>query len=487
MSQNETIDDSSSDIRYVASVESSQEGAPYRCYVLLIKFEFLPPSLLPRFGIDVSSYEPSSAWESNGNLGIYGPYNGTVRSTAQEGASVTFTFRGTSVSLSCLVWPTGANLTATLDSVSLGTFDTSVSSSSEASVKVIFTKDGLDGSADHVLVIAKAANDPGWQSAIAGDPYSHVNIDSFTVAGFSSSGDSSNSPSSSSSSSKPPIGAIVGGVVGGVVILLLVIGLLIWRRRRNAPHGLVHATPGEASIQPDGSRGRVLDINGDRREKVIVPELDSPSHEPTGGRWRSSLFQLPGHRVLNANTRYEEGRDATPLQRLPSASASSLRNGSPPPRSLPATHQGTLLSTGTANTNAQQPSSIERGDAGTHSSAPPSTVITSVSSPAPISTPAPSNEKSTPREESGTGSLPSATETGSFSASAVDPRATTSSGLPMTAALLQELAGLREQVRHLTEIQHRNLLGGSVYSDGNDPHEPPPEYVGRDSDERSRV
>lgn len=87
---------------------------------------------------------------------------------------------GTSVSVTCLLYPTGANFTATLDNVVVGSYNTAVTSLSDAQTKVIFTKDGLDSSAQHTLVLQKTANDPGWVSSVVGDAASHLNLDSIT-------------------------------------------------------------------------------------------------------------------------------------------------------------------------------------------------------------------------------------------------------------------------------------------------------------------
>jgi hypothetical protein len=87
---------------------------------------------------------------------------------------------GTSISVNCLLLPTGSNFTATLDNTLVGTYNTAVATSSTATSKTMFTKSGLDGSAQHTLVLQKIANDPGWVSSVPGDEASHLNIDSFT-------------------------------------------------------------------------------------------------------------------------------------------------------------------------------------------------------------------------------------------------------------------------------------------------------------------
>lgn len=77
------------------------------------------------------------------------------------------------------MWPTGANISITLDSQQMEVVNTGVASLSDATPKVIWSKDNLSGST-HTVVISKVANDPNWVSSVAGDEQSHLSLDSFT-------------------------------------------------------------------------------------------------------------------------------------------------------------------------------------------------------------------------------------------------------------------------------------------------------------------
>jgi hypothetical protein len=129
----------------------------------------------------------------------------------------------------------------------------------------------------------------------------------------------------------------------------------------------------------------------------------------------------------------------------------------------------------------------------TESTIPPSTVPENLPHIPEASTSSPSSSPRTQhiqdREKSSFQGPHSGTATSlPLSASTIPPPSTSPpSGTSEvnTHVLLQELAGLRDQVRHLTELHHG---GGGVYAAGEAvPHEPPPEYVGRDSDEESEA
>jgi hypothetical protein len=82
--------------------------------------------------------------------------------------------------VNCLISLTGSNFTATLDGTLLGTYNTAVAALSSEASETMFTKSGLNGNAQHTLVLQKIADVAGWVSPVSGDAVSHLNIDSFT-------------------------------------------------------------------------------------------------------------------------------------------------------------------------------------------------------------------------------------------------------------------------------------------------------------------
>jgi len=90
-------------------------------------------------------------------------------------------YTGTSISVACLLWPTGSNFTFVFDGKGYDYFgDTAVSNNSAATIKTVISISRLDGNSQHTLVLQKVVDDPGWVSSIIGDQESHLMIDSFT-------------------------------------------------------------------------------------------------------------------------------------------------------------------------------------------------------------------------------------------------------------------------------------------------------------------
>lgn len=184
-------------------------------------------------------YDPEDAWQSLGNLGEYGAWNWTAHSTAQASAKASFVFTGRSISVTCLLWPTGSNFTATLDGNLIGTYDTAAGSLSSLP-KVFFLMDNLDDTIQHTFVVEKVANDPGWVSSQPGDESSYLYIDSvtFDIPGHSPSGStslsqrSSTSRSHSSSVSTPSCAAAIFVRVVGVIASIALVVAFNWHRRR---------------------------------------------------------------------------------------------------------------------------------------------------------------------------------------------------------------------------------------------------------------
>jgi hypothetical protein len=131
-------------------------------------------------------------------LGVYAPSNGTIHSTTQTNASATLQFTGdypyksggvrqpwltirpgSSISVTCLMWPTGANISITLDSQQVAIVNTAVTSLALVVAKSVWSQDDLSVGT-HSVVVAKLANDPAWVSTVSGDDQSHLNLDSFT-------------------------------------------------------------------------------------------------------------------------------------------------------------------------------------------------------------------------------------------------------------------------------------------------------------------
>ncbi|KIM29365.1 hypothetical protein M408DRAFT_328980 [Serendipita vermifera MAFF 305830] len=472
-------------------------------------------------------YDPDTAWQLDTSLGVYVPYNGTIHGTTQVNAKATLQFTGTSISVTCLLWPTGSNFTATLDNSLLGTYNTAVTSISAAVPKVIFTKDSLDGNTQHTLVIEKAPNDPAWVSTVPGDESSHLHIDSITIVGGSDSPASPTPQLSSSSSTGPGAGVIAGIVVGVIAAIALIAAAFVWYRRRVSRVARQSTGPSpfttETGAQP-----------GDKRSEQVTsitsggepdPAVASPTSRPTPrtsprekvgmlfsnrnedpgnnsrSRWRTSLFELPGHRVVRAQSGLPpgaapvewEGESNTPIGVQPSAPL-ALGTSSPEPQR----RETTVLSPISGSESRF-----------TESTEPPSTVLSSppvrehaLSSVASSSSPergapartakATTHEKSQfhGRNNSGTGSSLNPTAS-SIPPPSMSPPSSSASGGVNTSLLLQENAMLRDQVRHLAALQRTGGgvggVGGSLYDEGrSDYHEPPPEYVGRDSDEESR-
>lgn len=249
------------------------------------------------------------------------------------------------------------------------------------------------------------------------------------------------------------------------------------------------------------------------REKVRLPftnQNEGPGSYLRNG-WRSSLFELPGNRVIRAQSRIPPpGTAVSEGDVVTSTAASStgdpaihpaIRFTSPPPHPRDTDTHPQLTGSRVEQHDRvsaavpRNPFPLVPGPEShiTESTEPPDSVpdaippLPEATAPSPSSSPRPENvrdrEKATFQgPHSGTSSsLP-------LSASTVPPP---SSSSPSSASeipnhiLLRELAGLRDQVRHLTEL-HRGD-GGAYSAEEVDPHEPPPEYVGRDSDEESGI
>lgn len=487
-------------------------------------------------------YAPSNVWDLNTNFASFGPRNGTIHSSAQENATATFRFKGTSIKVYGLLYPTGCNVSATLDGSSLGTYNLAVETSSLANVQAIFSKDGLDASKQHEIVLTKMANNPGWTSTVSGDPNSHLNLDGFEVGGSDGSNGGQTTPNgstppstSSSSSSNPPTGAIAGGVVGGV-LLLVALGLAFWfirRRRRAKQREAELVLPSGEKIEPS---------KPDPEQMVIPNKLDGERRSPRGrdldglrkagfdagspasieNHARTSLFELPGHRVVHltsdvdvgastaVDTASDRSRGRAPFiiptgeRRIDGAHRSGIGSAGDP--SVPASvTTGTLMSQSVApesiNTfpldHSSQVESLSGGGRADSSVLP----LSSTLGPTPSSAQNDLSRKDGPRRQgtqqgphqsdtkspvpSGTGSI-GATDasptnfTVMTSGSSDRVTSTARSDTTNTSALLQELAGLREQVRQLAQLHGRN----GPY-DQPHPDDPPPEYEGRDSDEET--
>lgn len=107
-------------------------------------------------------YNLGDAWEPVTNAGSYGAWGGTAHRATQANAKASLTFMGRSISATCLLWPTGSNVTATLDGNLIGTYNTAAADITAAGPRILFTKDNLDETTQHTLVLEKMANDPGW-------------------------------------------------------------------------------------------------------------------------------------------------------------------------------------------------------------------------------------------------------------------------------------------------------------------------------------
>jgi len=335
------------------------------------------------------------------------------------------------------------------------------------------------------------------------------------------------SPTGSSPPSHSVSPGAIAGIVVGVVALLLLLAAFFWHRRQIAQKTqvathtpFVNRTPPEiepkrASLNTSSPASTAAASSVPQRQALNPPRekvglLFSNQNEGSGGnsrrRWRSSLFELPGNRVVRAQSRM------------------------PPPRTLPSEGGGNNLTSAATsdagaslpllavntNANTQFAGSRVQGNDGdnitipdtilsplsgpeshiTESAIPPSTVPPSLPPPVPI---VPEAGSSSPSASPNAQNLPQ-------KASFQGPHSGTTSSLPIstspppsasvspssasrvnTAVLLRELAGLRDQVRHLTDL-HRGGGGGGLYAAGEtELHDPPPEYVGRGSGESSRV
>ncbi|KIM29354.1 hypothetical protein M408DRAFT_23118 [Serendipita vermifera MAFF 305830] len=373
-------------------------------------------------------YDPGDAWELRGDYRVFDPYNETIHATSQNSAKVSIQFMGRSISVTCLVQPEGSNFTATLDGSLVGTYNTTLGPVGTLP-KVIFTIDDLNNTSHmYTLVLERVPDDPGWVSEFVGEP-SYLFLDSITIGGTSNSLPSSNSVSQTLFSTTSTS-----------------LSQLFSASTTNSPSQSPSSsmTPGAGVIA-----GIVIAVITlllavivafiwyRRRLAAVVHPSTSPSPFVETG-------MQPG---LNGPKQITESTDSPSTKQLSPGlvqdqAIALLRSPLSPERDDAAT-------VATSTNRKMQPS--ERHNSPTDS--PLNPVASSIPSPS-----MPSQSPSVP-------------------------------GGVTTDLLMQENAVLRNQVRHLVALQRTGGVVGEPNGDEgrSSYHEPPPEYVGRDSDQESRT
>ncbi|KAK1221347.1 hypothetical protein PQX77_015848 [Marasmius sp. AFHP31] len=226
-----------------------------------IEYAYLEGADLSKEVVKIDASDPVSCTYHN-DSGAWKGDSGLFNGTGDLGATMSFKFNGSSVSLYTFNEGSESDWDRTsgryfIDNTGDTTFDIPGSkplpfnqrNRSDWYNQHLFTSNKVAGGKEHEMVITYTGVRTG------SNPAQWLLIDYFYVtgAGASSSpegaaggpggGNAGGSSDSSSGGSKTPVGAIVGGVVGGVVALLGIAGL-IWflmrrrRRRRGGPRDL---------------------------------------------------------------------------------------------------------------------------------------------------------------------------------------------------------------------------------------------------------